>query len=172
MSQQIDGTNFIEAKYDVFQKFHRQLAVLASGDIHDFRCMTIGWGMMGNVWGHPGSALTVYVHPSRHTFEYTQKNEFFTVSFFPEEYHKDVITLGTHSSRNEDKIALTSLTSKAIENGVGFEQAELTFVCRKIYAEQFDIQRVPDFMKEGIYNKLEPHYMYIGSVVDAFGMIE
>ena len=38
MSQQINGTNFIEAKYDVFQKFHKQLAVLASGDIHDFRC--------------------------------------------------------------------------------------------------------------------------------------
>lgn len=93
MTRQISMENFIEAKYDVFSKFHKQLAVISSGDIKDFRCMTIGWGAMGNVWGHPGSALTVYVSPARHTFEYLQKNEYFTVSFFPEEYHKDLITL-------------------------------------------------------------------------------
>lgn len=82
---QIDRNNFIEAKYDVFQKFHKQLGILTCGSGDDFRCMTIGWGMMGNIWGHPGSAITVYVNPSRYTFEYLMEKDYFTVCFLPEE---------------------------------------------------------------------------------------
>ena len=75
IGQIITRDNFIEAKYDVFKKFHQQLAVITCGDIGDFRCMTIGWGAMGNVWGHPGSSITVYVNPARYTFGYMQEKE-------------------------------------------------------------------------------------------------
>lgn len=172
MSQRIDRNNFIEAKYDVFQKFHKQLGILTCGDLTDFRCMTIGWGMLGNIWGHPGSAITVYVHPSRYTFEYLRDKDYFTVCFLPETYREDVITLGTHSGRDEDKLALTKLTPKKLEHGVGFEQAELTFVCRKLCAQQFEIQAVPSNVREGLYHNMEPHYMFIGAIEDAFSTVQ
>lgn len=172
MSQPINKENFIEAKYDVFQKFHKQLAVLTCGEGEDFRCMTIGWGMMGNVWGHPGSALTVYVQPGRHTFGYMQDREYFTVCFFPEECRPDVMTLGTHSGRDGDKVALTSLTPKPLEHGVGFEQAELTFVCRKLCSQPFELEATPDHVRNGIYKKMDPHYFFIGAVEDVFGTVE
>lgn len=172
MSQLITKENFIEAKYDVFQKFHKQLAVVIAGDIDNFRCMTIGWGAMGNVWGHPGSTLTIYVSPARYTFEALQSNECFTVCFFPEEYHKDVMTLGTKSGRNVDKVALTRLTPKALEHGVGFEQAKLTFVCRKLYADQFKIELTPENMRNNVYTKIPPHWFFIGAIEEAFGTVE
>ena len=169
MAQQINKENFLDATFDVFNKFHKQLAVLTVGSGDDFRCMTIGWGAMGNVWGHPGSTLTVYVNPLRYTFEYLQQQDHFTVCFFPEEYRKDVLTLGTKSGRDCDKVALTSLTPKSLENGVGFEEAELTFVCKKIYADQFKLELTPDDVRNGIYGKFPPHWFYIGSVEDVFG---
>lgn len=172
MSQIVTKDNFIEAKYDVFKKFHQQLAVLTCGDISDFRCMTIGWGAMGNLWAHPGSAITVYVNPARYTFDYMQEKDFFTVCFFSEEYRKDVMTLGTKSGRDGDKVALTTLIPKALENGVGFEQAELTFSCKKLYGGQFELDKVPEELRKGIYSKFEPHFFYIGAVVDAFGEIK
>lgn len=172
MSTIINKDNFIDAKYDVFKKFHSQLGVVSVGEEGDFRCMTIGWGMMGNVWGHPGSAITVYVHPSRYTFEYMQEKEYFVVSFFPEQYHDDVFQLGRTSGRDGDKVAQTRLTPKTIEHGVGFEEAELTFVCRKISAQQFKLENCPQHMVDGIYSKMEPHYMYIGFIEDAFGVID
>lgn len=172
MSQKIDRENFIEAKYDVFKKFHQQLGILTCGELQDFRCMTIGWGMMGNVWGHPGSALTVYVHPSRYTYEYLQEKDYFSVCFLPEQYHEDAIILGTNSGRDGNKIAMTGLTPVEIEHGVGFEQSELTFVCRKIYAQQFEINSVPANVREGIYSKMEPHYMFIGAVENVFGTVK
>lgn len=167
----ITKENFIDAKYDVFKKFHSQLAVLSAGNIDDFNCMTIGWGAMGNIWGHPASALTVYVIPQRYTFEYMTKEDYFTVSFFPEQFKKDLITLGRHSGRDGDKIALTQLTPKALEHGVGFEEAELTFVCKKIYCDQFDINKVPQFMRDNVYQSFEPHYEFIGYIEDAFGEV-
>ena len=169
MGRIVTRENFREIYYDVFQKFDDQLGILTTGTIHDFRCLTIGWGMMGNVWGHPGSALTVYVSPSRYTFEYLQKNEYFSVCFMPTEYHEDVMLLGGLSGRDGDKVSRTRLISKALTQGVGFEQAELTFVCRKLGAQQFDLNCVPDRMREGLYRQVEPHYMYIGEIVDAFG---
>jgi len=165
----ITKENFRTACYDVFQKFTDQYAIVTAGDMQDFNCMTLGWGMMGNVWGHPGPALTVYVQPSRYTFEYMQKNAYFTVCFLPKEYHDDALTLGRISGRDGDKIAHTRLTPVALAQGVGYKEAELTFVCRKICAQQFDFAATPKHMQEGMYSKLAPHYFYIGAVEDAFG---
>ena len=172
MEQIITKENFIDGKYDVFRKFNSQWAIVTAGSIDDYNCMTLGWGMMGNVWGHPGSALTIYVQPSRYTFEYMERNDFFTVCFLPEEYREDAQLLGTLSGRDGDKVAKTKLHPVAMEHGVGFEESELCFVCRKICSQQFDLDKVPEFMREGMYSKVEPHYFYIGYIEDAFGVMK
>ncbi len=159
-------------KIDVFHRFCGQTAILAAGTPEDFNCMTIGWGMMGNVWGHPGSALTVYVSPARYTWEYMEKNDFFTVSFFPPAFEKDVMYLGTHSGRNEDKVARTSLTPVGLGESVGFSEAELAFVCRKVYADAFDIDKVPAFLRDNLYRRIAPHYMYIGFIEAVEGELD
>ena len=170
MAEIITKENFMDGKYDVFRKFNSQWAIVTAGGIDDYNCMTLGWGMMGNVWGHPGSALTIYVQPGRYTFEYMERNDYFTVSFLPEENRSDAEILGTLSGRDGDKVAKTSLTPVAMEHGVGFAESELTFVCRKVCSQQFDMDKVPDFMREGMYSKVEPHYFYIGYIEDAFGL--
>jgi len=172
MAEIITKENFIDGKYDVFRKFNSQWAIVTAGVIDDYNCMTLGWGMMGNVWGHPGSAVTIYVQPSRYTFEYMEKNDYFTLCFLPEEKRRDGEILGTLSGRDGDKVAKTSLTPVAMEHGVGFAESELTFVCRKVCSQQFDMDRVPEFMRSGMYSRLEPHYFYIGYIEDAFGMMK
>ena len=47
-----------------------------------------------------------------------------------------------------------------------FEQAELTFVCRKLYSHQFEKEKVPQEIAESIYNKMPPHTMFIGEVIN------
>ena len=168
----ITRENYMDAGYDVFRKFSTPLAVAAAGGVEDFGCLTLGWGMMGTIWGYPAPALTIYVSPARQTFEYLQRNDYFTVSFFPEAYHEDVMLLGQKSGRDGNKVALTRLTPRALEHGVGFAQAELTFVCRKLCAQQFDLAGTPEYMQKGLYTRIPPHYMYIGAVEDAFGEVK
>lgn len=43
MSQIINKENFIDANYDVFKKFHQQLAVVTCGTVDNFRSLTVGW---------------------------------------------------------------------------------------------------------------------------------
>ena len=161
--------SFQHLDYPVFELFNDRWALVTAGSLDDFNTMTIGWGSMGTIWGPPHrgkSVLTVYVSPARYTHSYLEKNDYFTVSFFPEAYRKDLGILGSRSGRDGDKVALTELTPVAVEHGVDFAQAELTFVCKKLYAHQFELEQVPRDVADWIYTRVPPHTMYIGEIVE------
>ena len=149
---------------DIFTRFHEKWALLTAGTLRDYNTMTISWGGMGTLWGKP--VVTVYVKPIRYTWKYMEANEFFTVSFYPKEYREDLMTLGTRSGRDGDKIALTGLTPVGLEHGVTFAQAEVTLACRKIYWQDLVREHMPPEVAEKIYQTEEPHRMYIGEVLE------
>lgn len=158
-----------EKAYRVFELFNDRWALVTAGTPERFNTMTIGWGSMGTIWGPPHKGkpiLTVYVSPARYTHSFLEENEYFTVSFFPEAYRRDLLLLGSKSGRDGDKVALTGLTPVAATHGVDFEQAELTFVCRKLYSHQFELEQVPADVADWIYTRVPPHTMFIGEVVD------
>lgn len=148
---------------DVFDAFGRRWALLSAGTLQDYNTMTISWGGLGVLWSK--KVATVYVRPSRHTYGYMEKNDYFTVSFYPEECKKDLSTLGTLSGRDGDKVAKTALTACTAGQSVSFAQAELTLVCRKLYAQDIDKTAMPPELSEKAYGDEAPHRMYIGEVV-------
>lgn len=159
--------NFADKSYEVFRLFNDRWALATAGSIEHYNTMTIGWGSMGTLWGPPHKGkpvLTIYVSPARYTHTFLEENEYFTVSFFPEEYRKDLALLGSRSGRDGDKVALTALTPLAIAHGVDFAQAELTFVCKKLYQQQFELEKVPKDVADWIYTRVPPHSMFIGEV--------
>lgn len=161
--------NYTEKSYDVFQMFNDRWALVTAGDISNFNTMTIAWGSMGTIWGPPHKGkpiLTVYVSPARYTHSFLEQNNFFTVSFFSEEYRRDLSILGSRSGRDGDKVALTALEPVAVEHGVDFKQANLTFVCKKLYSHQFEKEQVPADVADWIYTRVPPHTMFIGEIVD------
>ena len=162
--------DFKDRQYDVFRMFNDRWALVTAGEPEDYNTMTIAWGSMGTIWGPPHGGkpiLTVYVAPARYTFDYLEKNDYFTVSFFPEEYRRALGILGSRSGRDGDKVALTGLTPVAASHGVDFQQAELTFVCRKLYTHQFEAERTPQEVQDWIYHgDFQPHAMFIGEIVD------
>ena len=149
---------------DIFNVFDKKWALLTAGNKESFNTMTVSWGGMGTIWSKP--VATVYVKPIRYTWQYMEKYDFFTVSFFPEEYRNDLMIMGSKSGRDGDKTALTRLTPAALEHGVAFAQAETTLVCRKIYWQDLIRANMPPEVAERIYTPEEPHRMYIGEVVE------
>ena len=172
---------FESKDYKAFSMFEDCWALVTAGTPEDFNTCTVSWGSMGNVWGPNGgdmSTVTVYIHPARYTQEFMAKYDTFTVSFFPESYRKALGYLGSHSGRDEDKVANSGLTPVVAGDGVTFKEADLTFVCKKLYEHQFDEAHLADNVKEyyaanpSMYTQVgkdcwEPHYMYIGKVVEA-----
>lgn len=154
---------------DVFSLFNKRWGLVTAGTPENFNTMTISWGSIGSLWSTPSAGrrvATIYVKPIRYTYKYLEENEYFTISFFPEEYKNDLRILGYKSGRDGDKIALTSLTPKVLEKGIGFEQATLTLVCRKIYKGDLNPEAIPQEVMDTYYTKEEPHKIFIGEIVD------
>lgn len=150
--------NFKTAKYDVFSIFDDRWGLCTAGTPREYNTMTIGWGTMGTIWGPPKKGkqiITVFIRESRRTHQILQKEDEFTVCFFPEKYRKDLGILGSKSG-----------------NAVGFEEAELTFVCKKIYAVRMEKEDLPEFTRDTLYKDGDLHYLYMGEIEDVFGMIE
>ena len=161
--------SFQEKKYDVFQMFNDRWALATAGSIEDYNTMTIAWGSMGTIWGPPHKGrpiLTVYVSPARYTHHFLEANEYFTVSFFPEEYKGILGVLGSKSGREMDKMHASGLTPVQVENGITFKEAETTFVCRKLCKQPIELRNMPEDVVNSFYKADKPHDMYIGEVIN------
>jgi flavin reductase (DIM6/NTAB) family NADH-FMN oxidoreductase RutF len=68
---------------------------------------------------------------SRYMLELMQKEQTYTMSYFPDEYKKQVLFLGSKSGRDSDKMKEVKLTSVHTPSGnISFKEARLIFECR------------------------------------------
>lgn len=149
---------------DSFGIFNDVWALLTAGNKDGFNTMTISWGGLGTLWSKP--VATVYVKPIRYTHEFLDKNDYFTISFFPEENRNALMLLGTKSGRSGDKVKESGLTPEFSEKTVTFKEAKTTLLCRKIYRQDLDISNMPEDIVNTYYTAEAAHTMYIGEVVD------
>ena len=155
----------MQFKTDIFSQFDKKWALLCAGTPEKHNAMTISWGGMGTLWRMP--VVTVYVRPSRYTYGFMEENDFFTVSFYPEEYKEALGLMGSRSGRDIDKDAESGLTPEACGESVTYEQAEVTLLCRKVFAQDLAQENIPADIMAKLYEPgAKPHRMYIGEVVE------
>ena len=155
--------------YKVFDMFNNQWALVTAGTPDHYNTCTIAWGSLGTIWGGPNrgrSIVTVYVNPDRYTYDFLKETDVFTVDWFPQEYRKALGYLGSRSGRDEDKVAAVGLTPKELAGGVTFEEANLTFVCHKLYQGEFQREGLADEINHGIYEDWHPHWMFVGEITE------
>ena len=154
----------MEFNTDIFAQFDKKWALLTAGDKESFNTMTISWGGLGTLWGK--DVATVYVRTSRYTHDFMDANEYFTISFYPEEYKKILGVLGSKSGRDMNKMTETGLKAKIVPGSVTFEEAEVTLLCRKLFRQELKVENMPSDIAKDMYEGQAPHDMYIGEVVD------
>jgi len=141
--------------------------LLSAGNTDTFNTMTASWGGMGILWNK--TVVFCFVRPQRYTYKFIEANDFFTMSFFDNQYHEALSFCGKVSGRQTDKMKATGLKPFASPSGsVFYEQARLMFECRKLYFSDI----IPEhFLVEGInanYPKKDYHRMYIGEIISCF----
>ena len=162
--------NFEELNINPYKVIAKDWMLITAGT-DSYNTMTASWGQMGSLWGHGGGrqVVTIYVRPTRYTKEFVENNEYFSLSFFDEEYRKDLSYLGTVSGRDEDKVSKTKLTPCINEKATYFNEAKLVLICRKLYKQ--DIQEECYIDKDIIddnYPLRDFHTMYIGEIVETY----
>ena len=151
-----------------YDAFHRSWALVTAGEMGHFNTMTVSWGGVGCLWNK--QVCTVYVRPSRYTYEFMEQYDFFTVSFYPEECKKALGMLGSVSGRDCDKVGKAGFDPVPFGEGVTFAQAKTTLLCRKLYAQDMDPAQVPEEIRERFYSEGETyHRIYIGEIVAIHG---
>ena len=151
----------------VFHLFDEQWLLLTGGDFaaSQFNTMTISWGSLGIIWGRP--FVQVVVRPTRYTHEFMERFDTFTVTAFPERFHRALNVLGSRSGRAGNKIAEVGLTPVAATQiaAPAFAEAELVLECRKIYRAAFDPQHFVDPAIDANYPQEDYHTVYFGEIV-------
>lgn len=128
--------NIKELKESAPDLFDTRWALLTAGDKDAYNMMTISWGMLGELWNK--EVCTVFVRPQRYTYKFTEKGDYFTVCFFPENMKKALAFCGSKSGRDYDKVKETGLTPCFEGDYIGYEEAEIIICCKKLYSQTLE----------------------------------
>lgn len=147
---------------NVFSLFDDRWTLITAGTQDHCNTMTASWGGLGVLWNK--NVATIYVRPQRYTYEFLENTSHFTLSFFSEEWRKELAYCGTASGRDEDKFAHCGFhVAMAGEEAPYIREADLVLVCKKLYWNDLD----PAHMDQcGLdrYPEQDYHRMYIGEI--------
>ena len=149
---------------NVFSMIGDEWMLITAGTAEHCNTMTASWGGLGVIWGAP--AATCYIRPQRYTKEFVDNSEYFTLSFFSEQYRKQLALCGSKSGREIDKVKECGFTVAEAQGGAPyFEQADLVFVCRKRMVQKMEESLIPADVREKWYEG-DYHTMYWGEIVE------
>ncbi|MBE6350678.1 MAG: flavin reductase family protein [Spirochaetaceae bacterium] len=142
--------------------------LVTAGTMQDHNTMTASWGGLGVLWGKP--VAFVFIRPQRHTFNFTEKHEELTLSFFAEDYKKALSICGSVSGKDCDKDKEANLSPIQVgENAVSYKEARLILQCKKLYAEFLNEKNfVQEGLSEEFYKDKDFHRMYIVEITKAW----
>ncbi len=155
--------NVRELKDNFVKMISNDWALLTAGKNDTFNTMTVSWGGIGELWGK--DVCFVFVRPQRYTYEFIEKNDYFSLSFFGGEYKKELGLCGSKSGRDIDKIKETGFTPVDLDATVGFEQAKVNVVLKKLAYQDMNPQGFIDETIMSNYTNNDFHRVYVGEIV-------
>ena len=152
-----------QLEQNVFDAIGKQWTLVAASADGKTNAMTASWGGMGVIWNK--NVVFLFIRPQRYTKTFIDKSSTLSLSFFAEEYRDMLTYMGKVSGRDEDKIAKANLTLTAGYDAPVFKEAELTFVCKKLYSSVlspdcfYDKKIIPQCYPDNDY-----HEVYVAEI--------
>lgn len=165
MFNEIDIT---KESFNPFEAIGKQWFLVTAGNEEKINTMTASWGFMGVMW-NKNTAVTV-IRPQRYTKLFMDKEEYFSLSFLPEEQRAALRYCGANSGYNvENKVAQSGLTPVFIDGVPTFEEAKTVLICKKLFCQQITQDSFIDkSLCDANYASGDFHYAYIGEIVKAY----
>ena len=174
MKEKIDITDYAN---HITKALSGGILLNTNGD--KFNTMVIGWGHLGTLWGRP--TFHVYVRQGRYTKSQLDKTGEFTISVPLEKPDAAINRIcGMQSGYNIDKVSEAGLLLENPEtiHTPGILQYPLTVECRILYAQDQELDKIPEDIREKMYPQdvdgtypmanRDFHTMYVGEIVDAY----
>ena len=104
-----------ELDLNVFSAIGEQWMLITAGTAEECNTMTASWGGLGILWNKP--MAIAYIRPQRYTKRFVDEQEYFTLSFYPSQYRRELGICGTKSGRDMDKAKECGFTVALSEEG-------------------------------------------------------
>ena len=152
---------------NIFKMIGSDWMLVSAGDRTGFNTMTASWGGFGILWHK--NVCFIFIRPQRYTYEFIEKYDIFSLSFFSEDYRDVLKICGSCSGRDVDKIRKTGITPIYTDSGgIYFSEARTVMECRKIYYQDINPQNFLDAQIEENYPGKDYHRMYIGEILSCY----
>jgi flavin reductase (DIM6/NTAB) family NADH-FMN oxidoreductase RutF len=154
-----------ELSLNPFKLVLKDNMLITAGPPESFNTMTAGWGGLGALWSR--NVCFCVIRPVRYTYEFMEREENFTLTFFEEEHRPALELLGSKSGRDGDKVAESGLTPipGILPRTTAFAEARMIFECRKIYFQDLDPAGFLDPKIEDMYPQKDYHRLYVGEIL-------
>lgn len=154
-----------EINENVFSALGKNWMLITAGTKEKYNTMTASWGGMGVIWER--NVCWCVVRPTRFTYQFMNSSEYFTLSFFEDNY-RDVLELcGSTSGKEVDKVKKTGITPIFSHNGgIYFDEARLVFECKKLYFQDLNPAAFVGDEIEKFYPNKDYHRLYVGEIKD------
>ena len=160
--------NIRDIKKSAVELISDNWGLVTAGNEEKFNTMTVSWGGLGEIWGK--DAVFIFIRPQRYTFEFIEKEELFTLSFYEAEYKDALKICGSKSGRDIDKAKECGLTPDSDRNDSGravwFDEARLVIKAKKLYAEWIKPESMTDPAPMYTYANGDFHKMYVCEITD------
>jgi flavin reductase (DIM6/NTAB) family NADH-FMN oxidoreductase RutF len=114
---------------NVFTLVGEVFPVITAGKEDHFNSMTASGGGLGMLFKKP--TTWCILRADRYTLEMIQKEQTYTMSYFPEEFKEQVLFFGSKSGRDSEKMNEVELTSIQTPSGnMTYKEARLIFECK------------------------------------------
>ena len=153
-----------ELNENLFKLIADDWMLITAGDTEKANTMTASFGGFGVLFFK--NVATIYVRPERHTFDYLENNDTFSISFFADEYKDKLKYCGRVSGKDEDKFKKCNFTLSYDNNTPYINEGRITIICKKLYRQDIEKDCFVDkdsYLKT--YSSGGMHRMYIGEIL-------
>jgi len=139
--------------------------LLVSGDMSKANVMTIGWGLIGQLWGRP--FFLVAVRPSRYTFGFIEKTGDFTVNVPRKGMEEIADYCGSVSGRDHNKFEEKGLTLKPGKKvkSPTISDCGVHYECEVSYKTKVIPSGLPQDILRDNYPSGNYHTLYFGEIL-------
>ncbi len=165
--QQITAEEICD-KFNVFTLVGKDYFAVTAGQKGNYNSMIGSGGGFGLLFRQP--ATWCVLRTDRYTLEIIEKEQTYTLSYFPDEYKEQMMFLGSKSGRGSEKMNEVQLTSIQTPSGnMSFEEAKLIIECRLTqittpHPDDFYTQEAKDYLKEA-YKQPSDYRKYLFGVI-------
>jgi len=137
---------------NVFTLVGKVFPVITAGKEDHYNSMTASGGGLGMLFKKP--TTWCILRADRYTLELIQKEQTYTMSYFPNKFSEQILFLGSKSGRDSEKMKEVELTGVQTPSGdMSFKEARLIIECKLTALttpnpNDFYLQEAKDYINE------------------------